>query len=57
MMAGSLSQLMPKLDWIVQRTQFIDGVLDEFVRAQSERGQCVLIGSGYDTRAFRYGAR
>ena len=52
---ASIVQVMPKLDWIVERTQFIDGVLDAFLAEQPGRAQCVLIGSGYDTRAWRYG--
>ena len=47
---------LPKLDWIKQRTEFIDAVVTDFVRAlpEGERAQAVLIGSGYDTRALRY---
>lgn len=47
---------MEKLQWIRQRTEFIDGVLEGFLAAApaGEPVQCVLIGAGYDTRALRF---
>ena len=55
-LARSLWQpALPKLEWIKQRTEFIDETLDAFLAAAAgERPQVVLIGSGYDTRALRY---
>ena len=51
--------VLPKLEWIKQRTEFIDRVLDEFVASlpDGERAQAVLIGSGYDTRCAAHGLR
>ena len=47
--------VLPKLEWIKQRTEFIDKTLDGFVASYAGAGaQVVLIGSGYDTRALRY---
>jgi hypothetical protein len=47
--------VLPKLEWIKQRTEFIDSTLDEFLAANAGASpQVVLIGSGYDTRALRY---
>ena len=45
-----------KLDWIVERTNFIDRQLTEFVdvTASAARRQVVLLGAGYDTRALRF---
>ena len=46
-----------KLDWIVDRTKFIDSQLDEFIEETincASKRQVVLIGSGYDTRSLRY---
>lgn len=51
------SPAVEKLDWIVDRTQFIDSQLDEFLEETqgcSTNRQVVLLGSGYDTRALRY---
>mmetsp|Transcript_89268 Transcript_89268/g.171190 ORF Transcript_89268/g.171190 Transcript_89268/m.171190 type:complete len:451 (+) Transcript_89268:111-1463(+) len=49
--------VMPKLDWIKQRTEFIDKTLDDFLAsAAASDPQVVLIGAGYDTRALRYRA-
>ena len=50
------SPVLPKLQWIRQRTEFIDGILTEFVASVPEgsRAQAVLLGSGYDTRALRF---
>lgn len=46
---------LPKLEWIKQRTEFIDATLDAFLKDNSGAGaQVVLIGAGYDTRALRY---
>jgi O-methyltransferase involved in polyketide biosynthesis len=46
-----------KLDWIVQRTAFIDGQLQSFLQDTDEgaRRQVLVLGSGYDTRCLRYG--
>ena len=46
-----------KLSWIVQRTEWIDGALDEFIAAQDGAAQVVLVGAGYDTRALRYAGK
>jgi len=46
-----------KLDWIVDRTKFIDSQLDEFIQETincASNRQVILIGSGYDTRSLRY---
>lgn len=50
-----------KLSWIVQRTEWIDSALDDFIAQQplveggnNAAAQVVLVGSGYDTRALRY---
>jgi methyltransferase (TIGR00027 family) len=46
-----------KLDWIVNRTEFIDSQLEEFLQeteGSSSNRQVVLLGSGYDTRSLRY---
>jgi O-methyltransferase involved in polyketide biosynthesis len=64
------TQAVEKLDWIVNRTQFIDAQLDEFLEettATTEdssstnrrrpRRQVVLLGSGYDTRSLRYSSQ
>ena len=51
--------VLEKLDWIVQRTDFIDGQLQSFLqetRENSERRQVLVLGSGYDTRCLRYGS-
>jgi methyltransferase (TIGR00027 family) len=47
---------LPKLEWITQRTAFIDRAVDSFVGAHADAGgaQIVLVGAGYDTRALRY---
>ena len=46
---------LPKLEWIKQRTEFIDEALDAFLASHpGTEAQVVLIGSGYDTRALRY---
>lgn len=47
---------LDKLDFIVKRTKFIDGQLEEWLRDTngSERRQLVVLGAGYDTRAIRY---
>lgn len=55
--------LTSKLQWIVQRTNFIDGALDEFLSSHTNtslhlphhvvHAQVVVLGSGYDTRALR----
>jgi len=51
------SPVLPKLEWIKQRTEFIDNALDAFLASHGEGAvQVVLIGSGYDTRALRYRA-
>ena len=48
---------LPKLEWIKQRTEFIDETLDAFLAANAGASpQVVLIGAGYDTRALRYRA-
>jgi len=61
--------VLEKLQWIRQRTDFIDAEVDAFLAAcmpadgadddadadgAPARAQCVLLGSGYDTRALRY---
>ena len=46
--------VLPKLDWVRQRTDFIDKRLDAFLAASSAPSQVILIGSGYDTRSLRY---
>ena len=51
------SPVLPKLDWIKQRTEFIDKALDRFLEVHASVGgsaQVVLLGAGYDTRALRY---
>ena len=66
------SSVLDKLQWIRQRTEFIDAEVDAFLAAcmpasaddvgsasggagdAPARAQCVLLGSGYDTRALRY---
>ena len=42
------SPILPSLDWITKRTQFVDQALTEFldVLAEGERGQVVLLGAG-----------
>ena len=51
---GPGSQVVDKLDWIVKRTQFIDEQLDSFINQLNGKGQIIVLGSGYDTRALRY---
>jgi methyltransferase (TIGR00027 family) len=53
-----------KLGWIVNRTQFINAQLDEFLEEattkdtnKNRRRQVVLLGSGYDTRSLRYSSQ
>ena len=51
--------VMPKLDWIRQRTEWIDETVDAFLAehaaaAAGQGPQVVLLGAGYDTRALRY---
>ena len=48
------SPALEKLEWIAQRTGFIDSTLDTFLASTTSPCQVVLIGSGYDTRALRY---
>jgi len=58
--ASFWTPVLPKLEWIAQRTTFIDQVLESWRAALpegSEAPQVVLIGSGYDTRALRYAKR
>jgi len=47
---------LDKLDFIVKRTKFIDGQLEEWLRDTngSDRRQLIVLGAGYDTRAIRY---
>lgn len=49
--------VIDKLDWIVQRTDFIDGQLKSFLKDTDEgaKRQILVLGSGYDTRCLRYG--
>jgi len=50
--------IIEKLDWIVQRTDFIDGQLKSFLEdteSTSGERQVLVLGSGYDTRCLRYG--
>lgn len=49
--------VIEKLDWIVQRTDFIDGQLKSFLEdtKDSNTRQVLVLGSGYDTRCLRYG--
>ena len=50
--------VLEKLDWIVQRTDFIDGQLQSFLKDTENNGaprQVLVLGSGYDTRCLRYG--
>ena len=50
--------VIEKLDWIVQRTDFIDGQLKSFLEdteSTSGERQVLVLGSGYDTRCLRYG--
>jgi len=53
--------IIEKLDWIVQRTNFIDKQLDAFLQdtvgsaSASSRRQVLVLGLGYDTRCLRYG--
>mmetsp|Transcript_17571 Transcript_17571/g.21468 ORF Transcript_17571/g.21468 Transcript_17571/m.21468 type:complete len:693 (-) Transcript_17571:977-3055(-) len=52
-------------EFIVSRTEFIDGAVDSFLQAvdnnkafkENERPQIVLFGAGYDTRSLRYNGR
>jgi len=53
------TEAVSKLDWIIQRTDFIDKQLNDFLQASSNNNknkpiQIVLLGSGYDTRSLRY---
>jgi len=50
------SPVLPKLEWIEQRTSFIDAAVDAFLAGAGEGAQVVLVGAGYDTRALRYRA-
>lgn len=46
-----------KLDWIVDRTNFIDTQLELFLgetKEQKSRRQVILLGAGYDTRSLRF---
>ena len=45
-----------KLDWIVQRTNFIDRQLKSFLEETegSPSRQVILLGAGYDTRSLRF---
>lgn len=53
-------QVLPKLEWIAQRTSFLDSTLDAWIDGLKASGvspaeaQVVLLGAGYDTRALRY---
>lgn len=51
------SPAVEKLDWIVDRTNFIDTQLGAFLEetAGSERRQVIVLGAGYDTRSIRFG--
>jgi methyltransferase (TIGR00027 family) len=56
-MAWRDTPAVEKLDWIVNRTIFIDSQLNEFLeetRDSQTNRQVVLLGSGYDTRSLRY---
>lgn len=52
-------------EFIVSRTEFIDGAVDSFLQAvddnkdseANKRPQIVLFGAGYDTRSLRYNGR
>ena len=50
-------------EFIVSRTEFIDGAVDSFLQAvddtaeDNKRPQIVLFGAGYDTRSLRYNGR
>jgi len=52
-------------EFIVSRTEFIDGAVDSFLQAfgdnkdseESKLPQIVLFGAGYDTRSLRYSGR
>mmetsp|Transcript_12558 Transcript_12558/g.40047 ORF Transcript_12558/g.40047 Transcript_12558/m.40047 type:complete len:365 (-) Transcript_12558:108-1202(-) len=52
--------VLPKLEWIAQRTSFLDSTLDAWIDGLKASGgspaeaQIVLLGAGYDTRALRY---
>ncbi len=50
--------IIEKLDWIVKRTDFIDGQLQSFLKdtQEMEKKQVLVLGSGYDTRCLRYGS-
>ena len=61
-MANVAADLLPesvleKLDWIVKRTDFIDGQLNSFLESTKDQPskQVLVLGSGYDTRCLRYG--
>ena len=49
--------VLEKLDWIVKRTDFIDGQLNSFLESTKDEPskQVLVLGSGYDTRCLRYG--
>lgn len=48
--------VVDKLDWIVNRTIFIDSELEKFLDDvdDSVGAQVIVLGSGYDTRALRF---
>jgi len=50
------SEAVKKLDWIVDRTKFIDGQLTDFLKetVDAPKRQVIVLGSGYDTRAIRF---
>ena len=52
---GTHPDVMGKLDWIVNRTRFIDASLASFLAetAEAPERQVIVIGAGYDTRCLR----
>jgi len=59
---GAGKTVVGKLEWVAQRTRFIDGQLEDWLKGttDSKEGalprerQVLLLGGGYDTRSLRY---
>jgi methyltransferase (TIGR00027 family) len=43
-----------KLDWIVDRTNFIDKTVQQFLEETPGPKQVIVLGAGYDTRSLRF---